>query len=781
MKNRIISLMLVLVLVFTLLPVYAIADANAETEPKDDPGMTLEQSPDIQALVDQIKKLLNGEQDNGQLKTKLQELLKGLDSKDMSALFKALIKQLPKDQLDKLLGALDDPTLQKIFGMLKSDEAKALVETIKKLIAGEGDVKDLLNGLSLDQVKALLELFIDNDELDRLFNNIPQEELEKLLEDFLNGNGKLEDIFKLIPEGALKALLESLKGKNDILDKLLENINPETLLEALKGLIVGDGNIDIEDLLKYLDKDALIKALKDLLAKNEDIGKILEKLDIEQLKGIIEGLLNGNFDDLKNLLPKLDIDTLMKMLESLFGDNEALKKLLENLDIEQLKEIIKGLLDKNGDIEDILKNLDKDKLLELFKQFIDDNETLKKLLENLDSDQIADILKKLLEGGFDINGLLKNLDAYTFLKFIAGLMGSELDVTGPNDVTVKEGESATFKVKVNTAGTYKYLWLEPDAVKSIDFGGIDLSGSKLQIALKLLAALKKVSLSTTDTLTIAKAAASDNGRAFACMIYNIDLKSPTMYITNEAKLTVAAHEHTKVIDTPAVAATCTKDGCTEGSHCSECGEVLSKSEVIPATGHNYVHKVCANCGDEIPFPFTDVKKTDWCYNDVKYVWQYDIMFGVSDTKFGPRTYMTRAMFVTVLYRLEGSPSVEGMQIPAFTDIGAKWCYDAIIWAYNTHVTYGKTATTFDPNASITRAEIVAMIYRYAGSPSVSGSLGGFVDASSIGAWAKDAVIWATSLGVIHGYTDGRFGPNRTALRSEMAAMLHRYMEMSSVL
>lgn len=552
MKNRIISLILVLVLVFTLLPVYAIADANAETEPKVDEDMQLEQSPDIQTLVEQIKKLLNGGQDSEQLKARLKELLKDLDSEDFQAM--------------------------------------------------------------------------------------------------------------------------------------------------------------------------------------------LEK----------------------------------------FSDGE-LKKLLENLDIEQLKEIIKGLLDKNGDIEDILRNLNKDKLLELFKQFIGDNETLKKLLEKLDSDQIADILKKLLEGGFDINGLLKNLDAYTFLKFIAGLMGSELDVTGPNDVTVKEGESATFKVKVNTAGTYKYLWLEPDAVKSIDFGGIDLSGNKLEIALKLLAALKKVSLSTTDTLTIAKAAASDNGRAFACMIYNIDLKSPTMYITNEAKLTVAAHEHTKVIDTPAVAATCTKDGCTEGSHCSECGEVLSKSEVIPATGHNYVHKVCANCGDEIPFPFTDVKKTDWCYNDVKYVWQYDIMFGVSDTKFGPRTYMTRAMFVTVLYRLEGSPSVEGMQIPAFTDIGAKWCYDAIIWAYNTHVTYGKTATTFDPNASITRAEIVAMIYRYAGSPSVSGSLGGFVDASSIGAWAKDAVIWATTLGVIHGYTDGRFGPNRTALRSEMAAMLHRYMEMSSVL
>ena len=769
MKNRIISLILVLVLVFTLLPVYAIADANAETEPKVDEGMQLEQSPDIQALVDQIRKLLNGGQDSEQLKAQLEKLLKGLDSKDTSALFKALIKQLPKDQLEKLLGALDDPTIQKIFGMLKSDEAKALVETIKKLIAGEGDVKDLLSGLSLDQVKALLELFIDKDELDRLFNNIPQEKLEQLLEDFLNGNGNLEDIFKLIPEDALKALLESLKGKNDILDMLLENINPETLLEALKGLIGGNGNIDIEDLLKYLDKDALIKALKDLLAKNEDIGKILEKLDIEQLKGIIEGLLNGNFDDLKNLLPKLDIDTL--------------KKLLENLDIEQLKEIIKGLLDKNGDIEDILKNLDKDKLLELFKQFIGDNETLKKLLEKLDSDQIADILKKLLEGGFDINGLLKNLDAYTFLKFIAGLMGSELDVTGPNDVTVKEGESATFKVKVNTAGTYKYLWLEPDAVKSIDFGGIDLSGSKLQIALKLLAALKKVSLSTTDTLTIAKAAASDNGRAFACMIYNIDLKSPTMYITNEAKLTVAAHEHTKVIDTPAVAATCTKDGCTEGSHCSECGEVLSKSEVIPATGHKLVYKVCSVCKYEVPFPFVDVSKTDWFYNDVKYVWQHDIMNGVSDTKFAPETSMTRAMFVTVLYRLEGSPDVTGMATPPFTDIGAKnfdWAYNAIVWAYNTGVTKGTSATTFAPGVAISRQEIVTMFYRYAGSPAVSGSPI-FGDSSVISSWARNAVQWAKSFGVVNGYPNGNFGPVDATTRGQMAAMIHRYMQLTNIL
>lgn len=687
MKNRIISLILVLVLVFTLLPVYAIADVNAETEPKDDPGMTLEQSPDIQALVNQIKALLKGGQNNEKLNAKLQELLEGLDSKD----FQALLEQL---------GAKD---------------AETFMNMLKDLL-----IKD--NGsINTELLETLLGMFIkDKDILDQLLNGLNSQELQDLLQNLLNGKFDFND---LLTEKNLQKLLDELK-KNDTFKELFGNIDIDTLIKALRGLIGGEDN------------------------------------------GFNSGII---------------AQLLQKLLDKL-SDGE-LKNLLEKLNIDELKKLIKDLLDKNGDIGDILGKLNKDKLLELFKQFIGDNETLKKLLEKLDSDQIADILKKLLEGGFDIKDLLKNLDAYTFLKFIAGLMGSELDVTGPNDVTVKEGESATFKVKVNTAGTYKYLWLEPDAVKSIDFGGIDLSGSKLEIAFKLLAALKKVSLSTTDTLTIAKAAASDNGRAFACMIYNIDLKSPTMYITNEAKLTVAAHEHTKVIDTPAVAATCTKDGCTEGSHCSECGDVLSKSEVIPATGHKLVYKVCSVCGYEVPFPFVDVSKTDWFYNDVKYVWQHDIMNGVSDTKFAPETSMTRAMFVTVLYRLEGSPDVTGMATPPFTDIGAKnfdWAYNAIVWAYNTGVTKGTSATTFAPGVAISRQEIVTMLYRYAGSPAVSGSPI-FGDSSVISSWARDAVQWAKSLGIVNGYPNGNFGPVNATTRGQMAAMIHRYMQLTKVL
>ncbi len=521
-----------------------------------------------------------------------------------------------------------------------------------------------------------------------------------------------------------------------------------------------------------------------------------QSIDIQDIVGRIQALIKGGDPngELENLLKGLNIDTIVQILEKLGLDSNTAKQLLEKLkdmDMKTLYETLKQLLEDGSfnskDIIDILKylfgdsngNIDTDKIIEILKGLIGGD-------GDIDTDKIIEILKGLIGGDGDIGGILGQLDAYTLLKAIAGLIGSKLDVTGPKDVTVNEGETATLNVKVNgNASGLKYMWIEPSVVKGLDLGGIDFSGSKLEIAMKLFQALSKVSLSTTDTLELKNTAAADNGRTFACVIYNIALKDITLFVTDEAKLTVTPVipcQHVKVIDTPAIAATCTTDGRTEGSHCSVCNEVLSVSEVIKATGHDFSDLDgirCKNCGEYVPFPFTDVPKTAWCRADVEYVWQHGIMKGISATKFGPDTKMTRAMFVTVLYRMEGSPSVEGMQIPAFTDIGAKWCYDAIIWAYNARVTLGKTATTFAPNDSITRAEIVTMVYRYSGSPTVSG-VPNFTDAASVGAWARDAIIWATSVGVVNGYTDGSFGPNKTALRSEMAAMLHRYMEFVKV-
>ena len=561
-------------------------------------------------------------------------------------------------------------------------------------------------------------------------------------------------VFTLLPVYAIADAV-SVTGNDDTTDS--QSIDIQDIVGKIQALIKGgDPNGELENLLKGLNIDTIVQILEKLGLDSNTAKQLLGKLkDMD---------MNALYDTLKELLENGNIptDKIIDILKGLFGDSNG------NIPTDKIIDILKGLIGGNG-------NIDTDKIIEILKGLIGGN-------GNIDTDKIIEILKGLIGGDGDIGGILGQLDAYTLLKAIAGLIGSKLDVTGPKDVTVNEGETATFNVKVNSkASGLKYMWIEPSVVKGLDLGGIDFSGSKLEIAMKLFQALSKVSLSTTDTLALKNTAAADNGRTFACVIYNIALKDITLFVTDEAKLTVTPVvpcQHVKVIDTPAIAATCTTDGRTEGSHCSVCNEVLSVSEVIKATGHDFSDLDgirCKNCGEYVPFPFTDVPKTAWCRADVEYVWQHGIMKGVSATKFGPDTKMTRAMFVTVLYRMEGSPSVEGMQIPAFTDIGAKWCYDAIIWAYNAGVTLGKTATTFAPNDSITRAEIVTMVYRYSGSPTVSG-VPNFTDAASVGAWARDAIIWATSVGVVNGYTDGSFGPNKTALRSEMAAMLHRYME-----
>ena len=580
-------------------------------------------------------------------------------------------------------------------------------------------------------------------------------------------------VFTLLPVYAIADAV-SVTGNDDTTDS--QSIDIQDIVGKIQALIKGgDPNGELEKLLKGLNIDTIVQILEKLGLDSDTAKQLLEKLKDMDMKTL--------YETLKKLLEHGSFNSkdIIDILKDLFGDSNG------NIPTDKIIDILKGLIGGNGNIDtdkiiEILKgliggdgNIDTDKIIEILKGLIGGD-------GNIDTDKIIEILKGLIGGDGDIGGILGQLDAYTLLKVIAGLIGSELDVTGPKDVTVNEGETATFNVKVNgNASGLKYMWIEPSVVKGLDLGGIDLSGSKLEIAMKLFQALSKVSLSTTDTLALKNTAAADNGRTFACVIYNIALKDITLFVTDEAKLTVTPVvpcQHVKVIDTPAIAATCTTDGRTEGSHCSVCNEVLSVSEVIKATGHDFSDLDgirCKNCGEYVPFPFTDVPKTAWCRADVEYVWQHGIMKGISATKFGPDTKMTRAMFVTVLYRMEGSPSVEGMQIPAFTDIGAKWCYDAIIWAYNAGVTLGKTATTFAPNDSITRAEIVTMVYRYSGSPTVSG-VPNFTDAASVGAWARDAIIWATSVGVVNGYTDGSFGPNKTALRSEMAAMLHRYME-----
>ena len=766
MKKRIISLVMVLALVFTMLPIYAIAEETGTADTGIDTSFG--QGIDIQAIIDEIEAII-GSNASGDLG----EILGGLNTAQIASIINRL-------------GANSD-AVNAILKQLEQVDKKKLVNVIKQVITNDGniDISDIIGGLTDEQIKAIIKAIAEvNPDIAGIIDEKGIDNIVAYIRGLVGEDGSIN-----LPEldaNAIAAIIETItSGDTGSIGEILGKLDKDKLADVINKLIK-DGSIDIndlKDLIPSLGEGAdLATIISAVIASIGGDSSIIENIPMDKLVAIIEGLINGK--DIGTLLPDLSDDEISAIIASIINQLGGGDIDIGSIPTETLIEIIRGLIDGDVEIGDLVNGLDKDKLLDIIKGLAGDNDTIASILEKLDSEKLAEIIKALIDGGIDIGEITKGLDPYTLLKVIAGLIGSELDVTGPKDVTVDEGKDAVFSVKVNTAGTYKYLWLEPNTIKSIDLGGIDLSGSKLELAMKLMAALKKAALSTTDTLTIAKTTVDDSGRTFACMIYNINgLKDITLFVTDEAKLTVNNHEHTKVVDTPAVAATCNKDGCTEGSHCSECGEIISKSEVIPATGHNYVYKVCANCGDEIPFPFVDVAKTSWYYGNIKYVWQHDIMNGVSDTKFAPESSMTRAMFVTVLYRLEGSPSVEGLATPPFTDIGASnysWAYNAIVWAYNTGVTKGTSATTFAPGAAITRQEIVTMLYRYAGSPAVSGSLI-FGDSSVISSWARSAVQWANSIGIITGYPNGNFGPVDATTRGQMAAIVHRYMQLTSVL
>lgn len=177
-------------------------------------------------------------------------------------------------------------------------------------------------------------------------------------------------------------------------------------------------------------------------------------------------------------------------------------------------------------------------------------------------------------------------------------------------------------------------------------------------------------------------------------------------------------------------------------------------------------------------PFTDVKTTDWFFEDVSYVYNNDIMNGTSATTFDPNATLTRAMVVTMLYRIEGEPFVSYSS--SFKDVpSGQWYTDAVAWAAKNNIVNGFDASTFGPGRAITREQLAAILYRYADykgqSTSGSASLSKFYDSSKVSSYAEDAMEWAVYEGIINGDA-GYLKPAGTATRAEAAAMFHRYLE-----
>lgn len=178
-------------------------------------------------------------------------------------------------------------------------------------------------------------------------------------------------------------------------------------------------------------------------------------------------------------------------------------------------------------------------------------------------------------------------------------------------------------------------------------------------------------------------------------------------------------------------------------------------------------------------PFRDVKTADWFYNDVKYVYEKGMMAGTAADVFAPNATTTRAMIVTILYRLEGSPAVTGTS--AFVDVPAgQWYTDAVNWAAANQIVKGTSATTFAPNDSITREQMAAILYRYAQykgyDVTKKADLSGYSDNGQVSAYAKDALAWANAAKLINGVTNTTLAPQGNATRAQVSAILHRFCD-----
>ena len=177
--------------------------------------------------------------------------------------------------------------------------------------------------------------------------------------------------------------------------------------------------------------------------------------------------------------------------------------------------------------------------------------------------------------------------------------------------------------------------------------------------------------------------------------------------------------------------------------------------------------------------FSDVKKTDWYFDSVCYAEQNRLFLGVSDTEFAPNELLTRAMFITILYRADGRPQTNNML--KFDDVAEDAYYaDAVCWASENGIITGVSDGKFAPDQNMTREEIAAVMSRYADYKGIhtasQGDLTVFADADAVSGWARESVAWAVDYGLLSGKENNLLDPRGDTTRAEAAAILKRFLE-----
>ena len=216
--------------------------------------------------------------------------------------------------------------------------------------------------------------------------------------------------------------------------------------------------------------------------------------------------------------------------------------------------------------------------------------------------------------------------------------------------------------------------------------------------------------------------------------------------------------------------------------CTVCGQ--TRTEAIPATGAS----TCTG-GPSCPsYGLHDVAGPDyWAHKGIDYCVRNRLMSGVGAGTFSPDTACTRAQIVKILYNLSGNQTDYSYYYLPFTDVApGAWYYNAVAWAYCNDVTSGTSATTFTPNAAITRQQLVTFLYRYTVkyAPEFTGNaapISAFPDAGSVANWAYAAMSWAVGNGLIKGNAHDNgldyLDPNGSATRAQTATIIMRYCQL----
>ena len=336
------------------------------------------------------------------------------------------------------------------------------------------------------------------------------------------------------------------------------------------------------------------------------------------------------------------------------------------------------------------------------------------------------------------------------------------DVTAGSFVIVTSDAGATVGALTNEGNVWTFTVTAEDGVTS-----------KTYTVTVSFTEAPKSNDAGVSSITVAgfKAVAGANNSYTVTVPYGTVVKTGSFVIvTRHPRATVSALTNTRNIWSFTVTA---EDGVTTAVYTVTVNTAALPEPITPGVDNK---KPASK--PEVKLPFTDVSTSDWFYDDVAFVYKNGLFSGTDSRSFSPNASMTRAMLVTVLYRLEGEPTVTGRS--SFTDVRSGAYYEkSVIWAAANGIVTGTDSTSFSPDAKVTREQLAAILYRYAQyrklDTDASAKLNSFTDADSVSAYASEALGWAVSEGLING-ASGKLMPKGDATRAQVAAIIHRFVK-----